>query len=160
MDICSGSITVILDIVYVLPRPSSIFAALLHVRLFAFGFKEQDKHCGGVFLTPSFHQLPPAETKRFSSVWIEEGFFFPHYINIQGCFFFFNISPVGLHCFRVMSTVSFGFTVLANDFAGLSAPFVSALFLNVSLCKHLCGSLNLWIMKEDLHASFVWILNN
>lgn len=122
MDICSGSITVILDIVYVLPRPSSIFAALLHVRLFAFGFKEQDKHCGGVFLTPSFHQLPPAETKRFSSVWIEEGFFFPHYINIQGCFFFFNISPVGLHCFRVMSTVSFGFTVLANDFAGLSAP--------------------------------------
>lgn len=112
------------------------------------------------FLTPSFHQLPPAETKRDLALFgLRRVFFsFSHYINIQG--FFFNISPVGLHCFRVMSTVSFGFTVLANDFAGLSAPFVFALFLNVSLCKHLCGSLNLWIMKEDLHASFVWILNN
>lgn len=103
-----------LDIVYVLPRPSSIFAALLHVRLFAFGFKEQDKHCGGVFLTPSFHQLPSAETKRDLALFGLRRFFPPHYINIQGGF----ISPVGLHCFRVMSTVSFGFTVLANDFAG------------------------------------------
>lgn len=77
-----------LDIVYVLPRPSSIFAALLHVRLFAFGFKEQDKHCGGVFLTPSFHQLPSAETKRDLALFgLRRGFFPPHYINIQGGFY-------------------------------------------------------------------------
>lgn len=156
---CVQDPSLLLDIVYVLPWPSSIFAVLLHVRLFAFGFKEQDKHCGGVFLTPSFHQLPPAETKRdLAPFGLGRVFFFLFPLHKYSGFFL--ISPVGLHCFRVMSTVSFGFTVLANDFAGLSAPFVFALFLNVSLCKHLCGSLNLWIMKEDLHASFVWILNN
>lgn len=70
-----------------------------------------------VFLTPSFHQLPSAETKRDLALFgLRRVFSPPHYINIQGGGGV--ISPVGLHCFRVMSTVSFGFTVLANDFAG------------------------------------------
>lgn len=80
--------SLLLDIVYVVPRPSSIFAALLHVRLFAFGFKEQDKHCGGVFLTLSFHQLPPAETKRDLALFGLRRVFFPPPLHKYSGFFF------------------------------------------------------------------------